>query len=387
MTTTSPALVIGGGSANSLGITRNLGNLGIPVYCLTGNPHEITCFSKYCAGAMIVPDVERRPVILQRVLQAFQRRHCGQAVLFPTTDDAVLSLSTLRDTIPPFVTFIPPRHVVETLVMKTRFYPSLQQHGVPHPRTWTTNTESLHDALHTVEFPVYIRPSESLRFSTQFRRKGFQANTPHELRQYLKLVTAHNIEVLVQEIIPGPTSNLHGIRGYLDQHSQPLAVMADQKIHQPSMFANNSVKRSIPLTLAGISHATQTLLTYLQRIKYTGLFHSEWKHDPRDNMFKLLEINARSSGGNYFAAQCGLNHILLAYHDALGAHSKVQTTYDVDIYQINLVIDMHVFLSTLIRRSWSGWRLTPYLRNKKWHTFASNDPRPFLERLRALLPY
>jgi predicted ATP-grasp superfamily ATP-dependent carboligase len=160
--------------------------------------------------------------------------------------------------------------------------------------------------------------------------------------------------------------------------------MADQKIHQPSMFSNNSVKRSISLTVEGISQATQTLLTYLQCINYTGLFHSEWKRDPRTHELKLLEINARSSGGNHYGAQCGMNHILLAYHDALGKPLEVQTTYNADIYQINLISDLQVLLSKLTKRSWSGWSLTPYLHKKVWHTFASNDPRPFLQRLRRL---
>jgi predicted ATP-grasp superfamily ATP-dependent carboligase len=207
----------------------------------------------------------------------------------------------------------------------------------------------------------------------------------NELQHYLALAQAQNIDVLLQEIIPGPTSHLYGIRGYLDQHSQLVAVMADQKIHQPRMFANNSVKRSIPLTTKGLPQATRTLLTYLQRIKYTGLFHSEWKKDPRDDTLKLLEINARSSGGNYFAAQCGLNHILIAYHDILGEPHPVQTTYAKDIYQIHFVIDMQVFITTLLKRSWSGWSFKPYLQNKKWHTYAYDDPRPFLHRLRTLI--
>jgi predicted ATP-grasp superfamily ATP-dependent carboligase len=238
------------------------------------------------------------------------------------------------------------------------------------------------DAVKHLGFPLYIRPSESLRFGTQFRGKGFQANTLRELHQYLVVAKAHNIEVLLQEIIPGPTSHLYGIRGYLDQHSQLVAVMADQKIHQPSMFANNSVKRSIPRTVEGIPQTIQTLLTYLQRMKYTGLFHSEWKQDPRTNELKLLEINARSSGGNHFGAQCGMNHILMAYRDALGERLEIPTTYHVDVYQINLVSDLQVLLSKLTKSAWSGWSLKPYLQKKVWHTLAYDDPRPFLQQLR-----
>jgi predicted ATP-grasp superfamily ATP-dependent carboligase len=203
-----------------------------------------------------------------------------------------------------------------------------------------------------------------------------------ELRQYLAVAQAYNINVLLQEIIPGPAPHLYGIRGYLDQHSQLVALMADQKIHQPRMFTNNSVKRSIPLTVDGIPQAVQILITYLQCMQYTGLFHSEWKKDPCTNELKLLEINARSSGGNHFGAQCGINHILMAYRGALGERLETQTTYNTGIYQINLVSDLQVLLSKLVKSSWSNWSLTPYLNKKVWHTFAYNDPRPFLQLLR-----
>ena len=54
-----PAIILGGGRPNGLGITRNLGRFGIPVFCLTSNPHELTCVSKYCTQYAVIPEIER----------------------------------------------------------------------------------------------------------------------------------------------------------------------------------------------------------------------------------------------------------------------------------------------------------------------------------------
>jgi predicted ATP-grasp superfamily ATP-dependent carboligase len=267
-------------------------------------------------------------------------------VLFPTTDTAVLTLAAIQSDIAPHVTNIPDRPVVETMVIKTRFYPSVREQGIPHPRTLNPQDTSIETIIRHLHFPVYIRPAQPLLFGAHFAGKGFVAHTIHELHAYLQRVTQVHLEVMIQEIIPGPTTHGFGMSGYMDRHGQVLAFYAVQKLRQPSMFSNASVNVTVPR--AQLNGFDTRILDYLRRMQYRGIFGTEMKWDARDRCFKFFEVNARSMGGNYLGVACGANHVLAAYRDALGIPVEPTPGYASGVHYIELVYD----LTTMLQRAW-----------------------------------
>jgi predicted ATP-grasp superfamily ATP-dependent carboligase len=375
----APAIVIGGGSANGLGIARNLGRQNIPVYCVTSNPHELMLYSAFCHGSMIVPNVEKNPRILKQTLQQLTRRFRGPGVLFPTSDTALLTVTGIREALPDYVTFIPPRDVVETMVMKTRFYKSLRAADVPHPLTLYPNEVSVQDMVRMMTFPVFIRPAESLPFYERFRRKGFVARNVHELQRYLQLASHAGFHVLVQDVIPGVTADGYTFRGYLDHRSQLIVLIASQKIRQPSTFANTTVLVTIPRSQTrGLD---DIVLSYFQQLGYTGLYGVEFKRDPRDGQFKLLEVNARSMGGSYLGAACGANDIYAAYRDALGDPVAPALSYTLGLHYIELIGDSAILVKKVFTRDLSSTDLGPYRAPKHFHLLSRRDPLPFFKEL------
>jgi predicted ATP-grasp superfamily ATP-dependent carboligase len=379
----SPAVIVGGGSANGLGIARNLGSLGIPVYCVTSNPREPTLYSKFCTGSACIPHVERDPAILLAFLSRFRQRLSDPGVLFPTTDTALLTVSAILQELHAYVTYISNRDIVETMVIKTQFYQSLHAHDVPHPRTLNFDETTSKESLHELSFPVYLRPAQSLPFFQEFGLKGFVAQNLTEMHKYLGITQEQGLQMMIQEIIPGPTWNGFALNGYMDKYGRVLALIGYQKIRQPSLFSNSIIIRTIPLTR--LSSIQDMLITYLQRIGYHGLFGAEFKLDPRDGHYKLLEINARSLGGNNFAAQCGINNILIAYHDALGENVEPVTRYTTDVYKIKYILDLPLLLRRLLRGNLATHDLRPYIQKHVGHIHLHNDALPFLHALRDSL--
>ena len=148
MTTYSnPAIIIGGGIANGLGIARNLGSLGIPVYCITSNPYEYTRTSKYCKGFSLIPEIECDKDKLRTVLHKLGTHLKEKGVLFPTTDTSLLTLSSIVDELDSYVTYIPNRKLIETCVFKKNLYKSLNTHGIPHPVTYFLDEEEIEDII------------------------------------------------------------------------------------------------------------------------------------------------------------------------------------------------------------------------------------------------
>jgi D-aspartate ligase len=374
----NPAIIIEGGG-NGLGIARNLGSVGIPVYCMTSNQFEPTIFSKYCTGFSVVPGIELDPERLKTSLNRLAKKLPRKGVLFPAGDTSVLTLSSIVTELDNYISFIPNKKIIETFVVKKEFYKSLREHGVPHPITLNTDEADLAVIEEKLSLPVFIRPSQSAVFDKIFGNKGFVANTLGELRRYLQLAEKHETDVMIQEIIPGSTSNGFTIRGYFNKKSEPVVLFANQKIRKPSMFSNVSVMKSIPLS--HLADFTDILVKYLKAIQYQGLFGAEIKKDPQNGGFKLLEINARSMGGNYFPFACGVNTVLTAYLDILGEEALPMKDYEVGVYYIALIRDIQIITKMLVKNHFSRDIILPYLRNHHWYMLSVDDPIPFFINL------
>ena len=307
------------------------------------------------------------------------------SVLFPTSDTAVLTLAQIQDELEHYVTFIPEFVIVETMVIKTRFYPSLQYYRVPHPRTLSPQSNSIIDIIQQLAFPMYIRPAQSLVFYERFGRKGFVVHTHQELRASLEITKREGVDVLAQEVIPGPTMEGYIFQGYFDQRSQPIVIVGAQKLRQPTMFSNQSIHRSVPPT--SVTECIQCIVDYFQQIHYRGLFGAEFKRDPRDGRFKLLEVNARSMGGSCFNTACGVNDILAAYRDVLGHKVTPMLSYEDGVYFIDEIVELGTVRSLAWQRQLSIQDLLyPYRATKKvFNFFARDDPAPFLTALSQVL--
>jgi D-aspartate ligase len=376
-TSKNPVVTIQG-AGHALGIARNLGSVGIDVYCVTSDRFAPTIFSKYCKGFAVIPGIDD-PEQLQTSLHRLETKLPQKGVIFPTDDNSLLTLSTIYHELDNYITFIPDRDIIETLVLKKNFYQSLREHGVPHPLTLNIDEAKVDEVEGAFALPVFIRPSQSGSFSNTFGKKGFIANTSGELRKHLQFAEQHDIDVMVQEIIPGPTSNEFIIKGYLDKHSKPLALFASQKIRKPNMFSNTTVHKSIPLSY--VADFVDVVVKYLQSIRYRGLFGAEIKRDSRSGVFKLLEINARSMGCNYFPFVCGANIVLTACLDIVGEEAQPVKNYEVGVYRINVGRDYKILLRMFAKGQFSREKMRPYLGKVNWYMFSKDDPMPYFKSL------
>lgn len=382
-TTLVPAIILGGGSGNGLGIVRNLGSRGIPVYTVTSNPDELSRFSKYSAGTIIVPNVEQDSAILLAVLKNLRRHLSTPGVLFPTTDTMLLTVAQIQDQLTPYLMNLSSRDVIETLVIKSRFYPSLRSAGIPHPRTLLPDEIDLETLAQQVNFPVFLRPAQSLLFYHHFHKKGFVARNLREIRTFLQTTQRYHLEMMIQEIIPGAATQGYTVRGYFDRQSRPKVLFVTQKIRQPHMFSNNCVKLSVPITQ--IKDAVHALIHYLRSLQYRGIFGAELKRDPRDGTLKLLEINARSMGGNLLPSLLGANSQLVAYQDIIGESVTPIMRYPYGIYGINLLFDLTLLVKHGIAGRLTSSDLIPYLNKKYWSRFSHDDPLPFFKSIYDLI--
>ena len=375
-----PALVLGGGATTGLGAIRSLGRAGVAV-CYVDEGKSVTAYSRYCKEYFIFPKIGHNKDELKEALLKLQNE-IGEAVLFPGTDLYAIYLSDLIEEFDGYYLPAPKKEVIEILINKRRFYESIMK-KIPHPTTYfPENLEDVKKMSKDVAYPVFLKPYFSQPFSKRFRKKGFVANSEKELLQYFALIQRLKVHMMIQEIILGPPTDHIFLDGYIDRDSNPKAFFARRRLRMwPAAFGNSSLCVSIPA--AQITSLKEAIFKYLKSIRYHGIFSAEMKKDSLDGLFKLLEINSRTSAWfNTLSAKCGINIMLIAYLDAIGRDVKYSEDYEAGIKWVFLRDDLRsatrmMLSGDLGTREW----ISSLLGKKDYASYAKDDLRPFIMSL------
>ena len=365
-------------SFHGLGIIRSLGRKKIPVLALDSNPIDTGMFSKY-AIKMVCPDILESEEQFINFLLGVGEHMNYKGVLFPTSDDMVLATARNRDKLKKYFKFSTPSlEILENLLFKNDLYRIAEKNGMATPKTYLLNeTSELEYLTEIIRYPSFIKPVYSMEFGRQFHVKGFCVNNKKGLldifNDILKRCTCH--DVIIQEVIPGAITNLHGFYGYFNENSELLTGLTYRKIRQfPIYFGTGCLVESVWKPEI-VELATQ----FLQSVNYHGLVDVEFKLDPRDNKFKLIEINTRTGALNIFSTKCGINLPYTAYLDAIGENVEVNISKKEGVKGVYVFYDI---LSAV--KSMSKGKLSPIdwinsLRGEKEYAiFAWDDPLPFL---------
>ncbi len=376
MTSKLPAYVLGGG-ANGLGVIRNLGRNNITVYGVIENQSQ-KLYSKFCKKWYVVPGIEKDSLVLKAFFLDRERENVG-GVIFPTSDLFALHLSEVKMYLENSYRIpVSTSEIVRKLVDKKEFYQSLSKSklNIPYPKTYFPETsDDVKKIAQDIDYPIFLKPLVTQIFVTNFRGKGFIANTPDELMNYFLVAKKNDLDMLLQEIIPGlAANNIYGVEGYFDKNSTVKAIFTHLRLRGwPPTFGNTCLRESI--SSEEVADIVSMTKQYLKTINYYGLMEAEWKRDPRDGSFKLLEINARQSMQNVLPSVCGINLILIAYIDAVKGNVKRMDTFKVGIKWVDFLNDFASMVDTHVSfRDWIG-----SLKDvQAWSYFAVDDVIPWV---------
>jgi predicted ATP-grasp superfamily ATP-dependent carboligase len=230
-----------------------------------------------------------------------------------------------------FVSSTPDLSVVQLLTDKKKFYEKLADIGIPHP--FTAQIRSIDD-LDTIDDRcfehAFLKPRNSQKFFRAFRVKALKTGSRKKAKEQYQRVRTSDLSVMLQEFIPGPADQHYFIDGFINRSGKPKGLFARRRLRiNPPDFGNSSFMRSV--AVEDVRPAWESLRDLLDKIGYRGIFSAEFKKDPRDNVFKLLEVNARPWWYIEFAASCGVNVAKMAYMDALGEDVAPQMEYPTGI--------------------------------------------------------
>ncbi len=368
------AFVLGRYLTTGLGVTRSLGRQGVPVVWLSSNPNQIGFHSKYCIG-VACPHPKNSEKDYIEFLLAVGESLSSKGVVFPNGDIEATAILKHKKKLERYY-HIPMADidVAEILLNKKKFFQILQKQKIPHAKTFFPIDEiQLESISKDVRYPCIIKPVHSETFRVEFKTKSFKVKSSKELTEGYKKSIKKNQEVIVQEIIPGSASCMHGLNAYYDKTGVPHGVFMYRRIREwPHDFGNGCLIESVK-----VPELKEIIDPFIKKIGYHGIIDAEFKKDPRDNKFKLIEINARCWMQVGLPARCGSNIPYIAYMDILGKNMAKATSYKEHVKWIFLPDDIPSSVKNMLKGNFSmrKW-INSFVGEKEYAIFASDDPLP-----------
>ena len=375
--------VVVGGDYQGLGIVRSLGRRGVPV-CVIDDEHSIARYSRYVTHHVRVESLRDQDRSVELILELGARLHLDGWVLYPTREETVAAFSRHRDRLRErFLVPTPAWESVRWAWDKRNTYQLAAHLGIPIPRTWYPKDEADLREIEAVP-PLTVKPAIKENFLYATKAKAWKARTRCELselyRQAAGLVGPG--EVMIQEFIPGNGSRQFAYCGFFKEgHAIGRMVVRRLRQHPLDFGRASTFVETTELPL--LETLSERLL---EAVDYYGLVELEYKLDPRDGQYKLLDFNARTWGYHSLGGSAGVDFPYLLFADQMGSPVEPCRARP-GVRWMRALTDVPTVFAALIR---GHLDLAPYRHSlRPFHTeavFSRDDPLPGLAEV-ALLPY
>lgn len=293
-----------------------------------------------------------------------------KAVLYPLSDRHVLLFSEHRAALSErFHIVMPPNDTMVKLTTKDGLDDIARVHDIPAPQThFLAKPEDIHEVAAQVPYPAILKPTESTYWHsaeitsllrtglTQGRAKVILCHDAEELVSAFEQIAVFDPRMIVQEVIPGEDERLVYAAFYLDRESAPLGYFSGRK-HRviPTGFGSASFVETFDDPAL-----RDAVFKVLSSVGYQGHGGLEFKQDPRDGVYKLIEFNTRFGMWDGLGVRCGVDLPYLSYCDAVGVPVEPQLQFAEGATWLDWQRDLRAFLEY---RRQGTWTLGAWLRS------------------------
>lgn len=306
---TTGVLVLGG-DYRGLGVARSLGRQGIPVWVLTDGEHLLAATSRYVRRSVTWPAGNERKQIEFLLELAIEHELNGWA-LFPTEDATVALVSRHHEELSKqYQLTVPPWDVLRWACDKRLLYRLAKQLSIAHP--WTVCPRSRQDlASLDCPFPAVLKPAMRLDLNRFTAAKAWRVDDRRSLMaRYDEACTFVPPDFLmIQELVPG-WGEAQFSYAALCENGKPLASVVARRTRQyPMDFGRFSTF----VETVEEPKVVKPALCILSALRFTGLVEVEFKRDPRNGQYKVLDINPRVWGWHTLSKRAGVDFPLLLW--------------------------------------------------------------------------
>jgi predicted ATP-grasp superfamily ATP-dependent carboligase len=380
-------VVIIGDHVQSLGIIRSLGREKIPVYLLNDKSLCIGRFSKFLKRFFLCPSFDDTDNLVKYLVSFAGREKIQDWILWPTNDASVFAVSTHKTNLEKFYKIATPSwDVVQYALNKKLTYSIAEKCNIPCPKTaYPENLDAVIAIGGTLAYPVILKPAVMHHYFKKARKKAVIVYNSQELiKNYQTMISIIDpSEIMVQEIIPGRPGFLYSFCSLFKEGKVQAKCIAQRRRQKP-MDCGKGTTFAESISIPELEKYGSRLLN---EIGYYGLSEIEFKKDPRDGQYKLLEINARTWLWHSLAIRCGVNFPLLQYRDITQGHINTVLSFRENIKWVHFYTDFAISMNEVLHRKMT---ISDYLYSLKGEkepgVFSKDDMMPFIMET-ILLPY
>src|SRR5579885_226507 len=367
------ALILGG-AHGSLAVVRSLGRKDIPVWAAVKD-HPIAAFSRYTKKSVTWPG-PNHPSAANFLLDLAQHAGLDGWVVFTGGDAEAKLLSRHHEQLSKVFRLItPPWEVMRWAADKRLTYERAEQIGIDYPRTYHAPDRGALARL-DIKFPVILKPAQRRESKALTADKAWRVNTRTELMERFAEASELMADdgVVLQEMIPGAGTAQWSYAAVWDENG-PLASLVARRLRQypiefgyTSTFVQSAVQERVE----------EAACRFLRSIGYTGLVEIEFKHDARDDRYKILDVNARTWAWISLGRAAGVDFPYIMWRAAAGLPVSPKRGR-ADAGWMHFSRDLPAAICEMRR---SGISLRNYLRSFaspiEFACFAADDPLPGL---------
>lgn len=370
------------GNLNTL---RCLKDSKLPILLATPSANKIARYSRYCSESVDIPSPTRSPEAYVDALENVGRKfYPTKAVLFYDGDADLLCISEHRDRLQRYYRFLLPSHqLVSDCLDKDRFTDLATRKNLRVPKSIvvSSNAHSI-PSQGDLNFPVIMKPvsrigwldSDSVWQRTK-GAKGIHLANAESVEQAILGWGDQRPNFLVQELIPGPESNIVSYHAFIAKDGSVVNEYTGRKWRTfPREFGRSS--------FIEIDYDQEVLRegqSVTESLGLIGAIKIDFKRHAETKQLFLLEVNSRFSIWNYPAALSGANLMETATQVLLSEPVAVKVPVKLGITWVDGSLD---------RQSWNrGWFsyiawIVPRLFSRKsvFNVWSWADPMPFFAK-------
>jgi D-aspartate ligase len=314
MLNSTHAIVIGA-ELNGLGVVRSLARGNVRTILVDTTRRRAAMWSRFSRAA-VIEQLHGRGLI--DGLLAVQDKLRQRPVLIMTDALAVNTVSENRDKLLDAYRFqLPPQNVVAMLQNKARFHEFAEQHDLPVPRTIIVKPDTPLAKLSTLSFPVIIKTAERRAPSFGGTKHVHVAVTLRDAENLCRRLLETTEELVVQEWIKGPDSNICFSLFYLGHKPENFTVFTGRKLaSDPANLGNASLCLAAPEVMDVLE---PLIAKFLDLTEFRGLGRLEFKWDTRRRQYVIIGATVGHTDLHAeIATLSGVNLPLAAYRDEIG---------------------------------------------------------------------
>jgi len=375
--------VVIGGDYQGLGIVRSAGRHGVPT-CIIDDERSIARFSRYATHSVQVPGLRDEQKTVDTLIDIGRKLSLKGWVIYPTRDETVAAISRHKKELSNwFRVPTPDWNVTRWAWDKRNTYRKAEELGIPIPRTWFP--ESIEDLDRVdAEFPLIIKPSIKEHFLYRTKVKAWRVDNRQQLvsrfEEASEFVPAG--ELMVQDLIPGGSEQQFGYAAFF-KNGRAIGTMVthNKRCHPPQFGRSSTFVKTIDLPIL-----EEMAWRFLDAIDYYGLAEVEFRLDPRDGKYKLLDVNARTWGYHSLGQAAGVDFSYMLFADQMGK-VVIPAQAQLGVSWVRLVTDLPVGIICLMRHQLDFWDYVKSVVGARAESvFSLDDPLPAIAEL-ANMPY